>query len=141
MPTHIDTTFVRYACNCVVDPDGWRPRDTEPNGNTRDLDRTVLRAEVSRTTPREAVVGKRVADDLAAARKRGVRGADFDAMAIAKVAQKDEQGKDVLVWSAPPGRCPAHNAPVVLSASYDYIAPDVALDELSASGIDEVKRL
>ena len=40
-------------------------------------------------------------------------------MQVAKVAQKDEQGKDVMVWSAAPGMCPAHGEPVVLSAVYE----------------------
>lgn len=130
MPQHIDTSFTRYACNCVVTPEGWRPRDTEPNGNTRDLDPVALRASLNRAGgPRDTDESPRVVESLRAAKARGIRAADFDKMAIAKVAQKDEQGKDIMAWSAPPGRCPQHDAPVVIAATYDYVAPDVMLDE------------
>lgn len=130
MPTHIDTTFVRYACNCVVTPEGWRPRDTEPNGNTRDLDRAKLRTAIARVGGvRDTDESPRVVEKLRAAKARGVRAADFDKMEIARQLTKDENGKDIEVWSAPPATCPAHGEPVVLSSAWDYEAPDEELDE------------
>lgn len=127
----IDTAFTRYACNCYVDPTGWHPRDTEPNGNTRDLDPVKLRAAIARASgPRDTDESPRVVEKLKAAKSRGVRAADFDKMQIAKRAEKDEQGKDVMVWSAAPAMCPAHGELVVLSAVYDYDAPDVVPEEI-----------
>ena len=127
----IDTAFTRYRCNCVVTPEGWRPRDTESNGNTRDLDPAKLRTAIARVSgPRDTDESPRVVEKLKAAKARGVRAADFDKMAIAKRAEKDEQGKDVMVWSAAPAMCPAHGEPVVLSAVYDYDAPDVVPEEI-----------
>lgn len=140
MPTHIDTTFIRYACNCVLDPSGWRPRDTESNGNTRDLDPAKLRTAIARVSGvRNTDESPRVVESLRKAKARGIRAADFDKMAIAKVPQKDEQGKDIMAWSAPPGRCPQHDAPVVIAATYDYVAPDVMLDEFGEPVIDAIE--
>ncbi len=127
----IDTAFTRYACNCVVTPEGWRPRDTEPNGNTRDLDPVRLRAAINRAGGvRDTDESPRVVAKLKAAKARGVRAADFDKMQIAKRAEKDEQGKNVMVWSAAPGACPAHGEPVVLSMVADYDAPDVVEEDI-----------
>ena len=127
----IDTAFTRYACNCYVDPTGWHPRDSEPNGNTRDLDPAKLRTAIARASgPRDTDESPRVVEKLKAARARGVRAADFDKMAIAKRAEKDEAGKNVMVWSAAPGMCPAHGEPVVLSAVYDYDAPDEVVEDV-----------
>jgi len=127
----IDTAFTRYACNCYLDPTGWHPRDSEPNGNTRDLDPVKLRAAINRAGgPRDTDESPRVVEKLKAAKARGVRAADLDKMAIAKRAEKDEQGKNVMVWSAAPALCPAHGEPVVLSAVYDYDAPDVVPEEI-----------
>ena len=127
----IDTAFTRYRCNCYVDPTGWHPRDSEPNGNTRDLDPAKLRAAIARAGgPRDTDEEPRVVEKLKAAKARGVRAADFDKMQIAKRAEKDEAGKDVMVWSAAPGTCPAHGEPVVLSMVADYDAPDVVPEEI-----------
>ena len=125
-------TATRYACNCVVTDTGWLPRDTDPNGNVRDLDRAALRTAIARVSgPRDTDESQRVVETLKAAKARGVRAADFDKMVTAKRPEKDEQGKDVMVWSAAPGRCELHDAPVVLSATYDYIAPDPEPDVLA----------
>ena len=127
----IDTAFTRYACNCVITPEGWRPRDTEPNGNTRDLDPVKLRTAIARVAGiRDTDEEPRVVEKLKAAKARGVRAAAFDKMQIAKRAEKDEQGKDVMVWSAAPAMCPAHGEPVVLSAVYDYDAPDEVVEDV-----------
>ena len=118
--------FARYACNCIVsDSEGWRPRDTESNGNTRDLDRAKLRTALARVSgPRDTDESARVVEKLKEAKARGVRATDLDAMEIKKVKVKDEQGKDVDTWNAPPAMCPVHDAPVVLSSAWDYDAPD-----------------
>ena len=127
----IDTAFTRYRCDCYVDPSGWHPRDSEPNGNTRDLDPVKLRTAIARVSgPRDTDESPRVVEKLKAAKARGVRAADFDKMVTAKRPEKDEQGKTVMVWSAAPGTCPAHGDPVVLSAVYDYDAPDVVPEEI-----------
>ena len=139
MPTHIDTAFVRYACNCYVDPSGWHPRDSEPNGNTRDLDRAALRTAIARVAGvRDTDESPRVVEKLRAARSRGTRAADFDKMVTAKLQKKDEQGNDGMVWSAPPGQCPLHGDPVALSMVADYDAPDVVPEDLGV--IDALRR-
>lgn len=123
--------FARYVCNCIVsDSDGWRPRDTESNGNTRDLDKVKLRAAIARGSGvRDTDEEPRVVEKLKEAKLRGVRAADFDKVAIAKTLEKDENGKDIQVWNAPPATCPLHDSPVVLSSAWDYDAPDEELDE------------
>ena len=124
-------TATRYACNCVVTDTGWLPRDTDPNGNVRDLDRAALRTAIARVSgPRDTDESQRVVETLKAAKARGVRAADFDKMVTAKRPEKDEQGKDVMVWSAAPGACPAHGEPVVLSMVADYDAPDVVEEDI-----------
>ena len=125
--------FARYACNCVVsDSDGWRPRDTESNGNTRDLDKVKLRAAIARGSGvRDTDEEPRVVEKLKAAKSRGVRAADFDKMVIERVTVKDEKGNDVQTWSAPPAYCPQDNAPVVLSSAWDYDAPDVVPEDVA----------
>ena len=130
MPTHIDTTFIRYACNCIVDPNGWRPRDTEPNGNTRDLDPVKLKTAISRAGgPRDTDENARGVEKLREARAKGKRGADLDKMKTTRVKERDpETGKMVDVWTTPPGRCELHDAPVVLSSAWDYDAPEVVPD-------------
>lgn len=140
MSTHIDTCFVRYACNCIVDPGGWMPRDSEPNGNTRDLDPVKLRTAINRAGgPRDSDESARVVEQLKKAKERGVRVQDFDAMAVAKVPYRDPETKqDTMVWSAAPGRCPQHDAPVVLSATFDYIAEDPKPEDLGV--IDAQRR-
>lgn len=121
----VDTAFTRYRCSCYVDPTGWHPRDSEPNGNTRDLDPVKLRTAISRVAGvRDTDESPRVVEKLRAAKGRGARATDFDKMTTAKRPQVDEQGKTVEVWSAPPGQCPLHGEPVVLSMVADYDAPE-----------------
>ena len=125
-------TATRYACNCVVTDTGWLPRDTDPNGNVRNLDRAALRTAIARVSgPRDTDESQRVVETLKAAKARGVRAADFDKMVTAKRPEKDEQGKDVMVWTTAPGVCPLHGEPVVLSMTADYDAPDVVEEDIT----------
>ena len=130
MPQHIDTSFTRYACNCVVTDSGWLPRESESNGNTRDLDPVKLKTAINRAGgPRGTDELPRVVEKLREARAKGKRGADLDKMATARVKDRDpESGQLVDVWTAPPGRCELHDAPVVLSSAWDYDAPEVVPD-------------
>ena len=123
-------TATRYACNCVVTDTGWLPRDSEQNGNTRDLDPVKLRTAINRAGgPRDTDELPRVVEKLREARAKGKRGADLDKMATARVKARDEETKKLVdVWTAPPGRCELHDAHVVLSSAWDYDAPEVVPD-------------
>ena len=119
-------TATRYACNCVVTDTGWLPRDSESNGNTRDLDPGKLKTAINRAGgPQDTDENARVVEKLKEARAKGKRGADLDKMEAKRVKERDpETGKLVDVWTAPPGRCELHDAPVVLSSTWDYDAPE-----------------
>lgn len=133
-------TATRYACNCVVTDTGWMPRDSEPNGNTRDLDPVKLRTAINRAGgPRDTDELPRVVEKLREARAQGKRGADLDKMKTERVKERDpESGKLVDVWTAPPGRCELHDAPVVLSSAWDYDAsepePEDAVADVRSGG-------
>lgn len=119
-------TATRYACNCVVTDSGWLPRDSESNGNTRDLGPVKLRTAINRAGgPRDTDELPRVVEKLKEARAKGKRGADLDKMKVDRVKERDpESGRLVDVWTAPPGRCELHDEPVVLSSAWDYDAPE-----------------
>ena len=123
-------TATRYACNCIVTDTGWLPRDSEANGNTRDLDPVKLRTAINRAGgPRGTDELPRVVEKLREARARGKRGADLDKMKTDRVKARDEETKKLVdVWTTPPGRCELHDAPAVLSSAWDYDAPEVVPD-------------
>ena len=123
-------TATRYACNCIVADTGWLPRDSEQNGNTRDLDPEKLKTAINRAGgARDTDELPRVVEKLREARARGKRGADLDKMKTDRVKARDEETKKLVdVWTTPPGRCELHDAPVVLSSAWDYDAPEVVPD-------------
>ena len=129
MPRLVGTATL-YACNCVVTDSGWLPRDSESNGNTRDLDPVKLRTAINRAGgPRGTDELPRVVEKLREARARGKRGADLDKMKTDRVKARDEETKKLVdVWTTPPGRCELHDAPAVLSSAWDYDAPEVVPD-------------
>ena len=130
MPTHIDTAVTRYEpCGCLARPaadGGARVTDPEANGNITEQDTAKMKTALARAQGvRDTDGSPRVVEALKAAKARGVRPADYDALTLTKRTEQDPETKqDVQVWEPAPARCPQHGNPVGSSSAYNYIVPD-----------------
>lgn len=107
---------VRFACNCLAGSDGGRFRDSDGNGNTREIDPQALKTALARASGvRDTDESERVVKALKEARARGIRSEGIEAMTLGRAKDPSPE-----VWNMAPERCPVHNAPAVAGEAWDY---------------------